>query len=111
MKKKISRRVPTAISLTAARTQLFSLTDAVAASGKAITLTEHGEPKAVLISVGDFERLAESVQRDSHPKLSRYERLAKSLADAGFILAEKSSRPYDASSKPSLKSLSKTSIV
>jgi prevent-host-death family protein len=44
------------MSVTDARTQLAELVNRVAYSGQQITLTRHGRPMAVLVSVGDAEQ-------------------------------------------------------
>ena len=94
--------VPRALPLTTVRRRLFELANHVVSTGQPITLTEHGQPKVVLVSVSRFERLLE-LEKTAAPRSasrtdleSRYERLAKSLAGAGFILSEKSARPYGA---------------
>ncbi len=100
------------ISLTAARQNLFELVDSVATTGRPVTLTEHGQPKAVVISVSDFEAWLETrpttplrsrrkqingrgvLQYAPTPKTSRYERLMYSLEQAGFILSERPTKGY-----------------
>ncbi len=102
------------ISLTVARQNLFDVVENVSKGGGPITLTEHGDPKAVLLSVKLFERWAEIVSSGkdsvvasqgelSRKTLSRYERLARSLENAGFLLREKPAISYSAKPKVSTK--------
>jgi prevent-host-death family protein len=51
------------MSVTDARTQLAELVNRVAYSGQQITLTRHGRPMAVLVSVADAEQARTSSEQ------------------------------------------------
>ncbi len=110
-----SKSLVNAVSLTVARQNLFELVENVAVTGQPVTLTEHGQPKVALIAIDDFEAWLETrfclplpkSQRSAgspvssrrqamkEPNLtSRYERLANSLEQAGFLLSERPTTWY-----------------
>lgn len=55
------------LSITDARRQLFSLTDAVYGKNSTFVLTERGKPKAVLMPVEEFESWQETAEILSDP--------------------------------------------
>lgn len=100
------------LSTTQARKNLFQLTKEVQTPGRYFTLTENGQPKAVLMSAEDFESWQETlevlqenpgivddirqVEKDIKTgEIESYPTLEKVLAEEGFIVAEKTNGSYD----------------
>ncbi len=51
----------TTLSITEARKNIFAIAEQVQKPGRYYTLTEKGEPKAVIVSMGEFESWAETL--------------------------------------------------
>lgn len=61
----------TTVPISEARRNIFQITDRVQRSSAHYTLTENGRPKAVIMSVDEFESLMETVAITADPQLMR----------------------------------------
>jgi len=95
------------LSITEARNNLFKITDEAQKSGAHFTLTEHGRPKAVIMSADEFDSWQETMEIMSDPELMKdikeaeedfkkgdYVTLEEVLAKEGFVLADKPKKKY-----------------
>src|SRR3990167_4953335 len=99
------------ISITEARKRIFEIIDEVQKPDTYYTLTEKGRPKAVILSVEEFESLWETIKTlEDIPDLVQragdaeraYERgeyvtLEGLLAKEGYVLADKGKQKYEVS--------------
>jgi len=60
-----------AVPLAMAKAKLSSLLDAVATSEESVTITRHGRPVAVLVSLDEFDGWQETLAIRSDPALMR----------------------------------------
>jgi len=99
------------IPITEARKKLFQITQQVQTPGQVITLTERGKPKAVIMSLDEFESWKETVEaltelpdlkkeiketekaieKDTYKKWTTLEQI---LAKQGFVLMDQSKKRY-----------------
>ena len=103
------------ISITEARKRIFEIIDEVQKPDTYYTLTEKGRPKAVILSVEEFESLWETIKtledipdlvqraEDSERAYERgeYVTLEELLAKEGYILADKGKQKYEVSRRRS----------
>jgi len=109
------------LSITEARNNLFKITDQAQKSGSYFTLTEHGRPKAVVMSADEFDSWQETMEvmcdfPDLKKDIEETEKAFKSgeykkwttledlLVKEGFVLADKSLKKYAVSNKHQAKS-------
>mgnify|MGYP003395358970 CR=1 FL=1 len=107
------------LSITEARNNLFKVTDQAQKSGARFTLTEHGRPKAVIMSAEEFESWRETLEvihdfpdlkkdikeTDKAVKSGEYKNwitLEKLLAREGFQVSDMSKK-YGVSTKGKTK--------
>lgn len=84
----------TKVSIGQVKRDISDLVNRVAYRGERIVLTSRGKPKAVLVSVEDYERLK---QEQTTNNLARWEIwLAESEKLTGEILARRNQEPFDA---------------
>lgn len=110
------------ISITEARNNIFKITDQIQKDGARFILTENGRPKAVIMSVEEFDSWQETVEIMSNPELMKeiesadedykkgnYITLEEMLNKEGFVLADKSKNKYvsNRSKKSGAKKLQK----
>jgi prevent-host-death family protein len=101
-------RTKTTISITDARKNIFDIAEEVQKPGVYYTFTEKGKPKAVMMSVDEFESWVETLEvmkdfpdlkndikeaRDEY-KRGEFITLEDLLAKEGFVLADKSRKKY-----------------
>lgn len=98
----------TTLPITEARKKIFQIADEVEKERTRFTLTERGVPKAVIMSVEEFESWIETVevmrefpdlekdikQAERDLKSGNYVTLEELLAREGFVLADKSKKGY-----------------
>lgn len=98
------------LSITEARRRIFEIVEEVQKPDSYYTLTENGRPKAVILSVEEFESLWETIRTlGDVPDLEKkakeaekaYERgeyvtLEALLAQGGYVLADKAKHAYEA---------------
>jgi prevent-host-death family protein len=83
----------THISIGRIKRDISELLNRVAFGGERIVLTSRGRPKAVIVSLEDYQRLQ---QGDEQAQLSSWKAwLAKNEALTGRILAERGGEPLD----------------
>ncbi|MFC1613240.1 type II toxin-antitoxin system Phd/YefM family antitoxin [Patescibacteria group bacterium] len=98
------------ISITEARNNFFEITDKAQKNREVFTLTEHGRPKAVIMSVDEFDSWQETLEIMNDPELMKdikeaekeiksgayknYPTLEEVLAKEGFVVADKSKNKY-----------------
>ena len=101
------------LSITDARKNLFKITDEARKSGAHFILTEHGRPKAVIVSTDEFDSWQETLEvtrdfpnlnkdikdAEKEYKKGNYVTLEKILAKEGFILADNGKKKYAVSSR------------
>ncbi|MCL4302825.1 MAG: type II toxin-antitoxin system Phd/YefM family antitoxin [Anaerolineae bacterium] len=84
----------TQVSIGQVKRDISDLVNRVAYRGERIVLTSRGKPKAVLVSVEDYERLK---QEQTTNNLVRWQAwLAESDKLTGEILARRNHEPFDA---------------
>ena len=111
----------TTLPISEARKKIFEIADAVQRPNIHYTLTDKGRPKAVIISIEQYESWVETmeVMRD-FPDLKKdiaevhadiksgeyknYITLEQLLAKEGFVVADKSKNKYNVSTKPKARS-------
>lgn len=108
------------ITLTEARRKIFDIAEEVQKPGVYYTLTEKGIPKAVMMSVEEFESWVETLEvmqdfPDLKKDIEETNKAVKSgeyknwitldqlLIKEGFVLADKSNKKYDILSKSKTK--------
>jgi prevent-host-death family protein len=99
------------IPITESRKKLFQITQQVQTPGQVITLTERGKPKAVIMSLDEFESWKETIEaltelpdlkkeiketekaieKDAYKKWTTLEQI---LAKHGFVLMDQSKKRY-----------------
>ena len=107
----------TTLSISEARKRIFEIAEEVQKPNTHFTLTENGRPKAVIISVEEFESLVETIEvlRD-FPDLQKdieeverdiasgayknYPTLEEILAKEGYVMADKGKMSYAVSRSP-----------
>ncbi len=108
----------TTLSISEARKKIFQLADEVQKPGVHYTLTENGRPKAVLMSVEEFESWAETLEvikefpdlendineAEKDYKNGNYVTLDEILVKEGYVLADKSKKKYEISTSRAKKS-------
>jgi len=98
------------LSITDARNNFFEIADKAQKSGEVFTLTEHGRPKAVIMSVDQFDSWQETLEIMGDEELMKdikevekdiksgayknYPTLEEVLAEEGFVIADKSKNKY-----------------
>lgn len=96
------------ISISEARKRIFEIVEEVQTPDKVYTLTENGKPKAVVLSVQEYESLLETIQvletfpdldkdvaeAEKDYKLGKCITLDDMFAKAGYVLADKSKTKY-----------------
>jgi prevent-host-death family protein len=104
-------RAKTTISISEARKKIFDIAKEVQKPGVHFTLTENGRPKAVVMSVEEFESWAETLEvmqdfPDLKKDLEKTDKAIKSgeyknwssledlLAKEGLLIADKSKKKY-----------------
>lgn len=81
------------VSIGQVKREISELVNRVAFGGERIVLTSRGKPKAVLVSMDDYERIQ---QADEEKRLSQWEAWrAKNEALTARILAERGGKPLD----------------
>jgi len=100
--------VKNTFSITEARKRIFDIANDVQRPGAIYTLTDKGRPKAVIMSAGEFESWAETLEvMEDFPNLKKdiaqarreykkgdYLTLDELLTKQGFVLADKSKNKY-----------------
>lgn len=98
----------TTISISEARKRIFDIAEEVQKPNNYYTFTENGRPKAVLMSAGDFDSWAETIEvmrefpdldkdiKDAERdyKKGNYITLDELLKKEGYVLADKGKRKY-----------------
>lgn len=83
----------TKVSIGQVKRDISKLVNRVAYGGERIVLTSRGKPKAVLISLADYEHLQQTTAAE---RLSRWQAwLAEADALSAAILARRGGRPID----------------
>jgi len=96
------------LPITEARRKIFDIADEAQATGTRFLLTAHGIPKAIVMSVAEFESWVETLEvMEDFPNLEKeikeaerglargnYATLEEVLAEEGFVLADKSKKGY-----------------
>lgn len=81
------------VSIGQVKREISQLVNRVAFGQERIVLTSRGKPKAVIVSLEDYERIR---QEDAQTRLSQWENwLEASEALAAKILAERDNQPVD----------------
>jgi prevent-host-death family protein len=78
----------TTLPLTEAKTRLNELIDSAISTHERVTITRHGKPAAVLISVDDLEALEETLYWQSQPGVREDIAQAREEAEAGTLMTE-----------------------
>lgn len=105
------------ISVTEARKRIFEIIEDVQKPDTYYTLTENGKPKAVVLSVEEFESLWETIETyEDFPNLAKdikeaeeeiargeYVTLEDLLAKEGYVLADKGKAKYEVSRRRTKK--------
>lgn len=100
------------LPITEARRKIFDIVDEAQETGTRFMLTTKGTPKAIVMSVAEFESWAETLEimedfpslgkdiKEAEADLARgnYIALEEVLAEEGFVLADKSKKGYVSSS-------------
>jgi prevent-host-death family protein len=81
------------VSIGEVKRDIAELVNRVADGGERIVLTSRGKPKAVLVSVEDYERLQSHEQNDSLQQWNEWMAQAEQLS--AEILARRQGRPVD----------------
>lgn len=81
------------LSITEARKRIFEIIDEVQKPDTHYTLTENGRPKAVILSVEEFESLWETIETledipDLAKDIEEYKRDKKTGADKSYVTLE-----------------------
>ncbi|MEK7510070.1 MAG: type II toxin-antitoxin system Phd/YefM family antitoxin [Patescibacteria group bacterium] len=114
----VRRTVP----ISEARKRIFEIADEVQQPDTYYILTENGKPKAVILSIEEFESLLETIkviqefpnlEKDIAEAQTQYERgeyvaLQEILARQGYVLADKGKQKYEVPRRHSQKSSKKT---
>ncbi|MEI6494563.1 MAG: type II toxin-antitoxin system Phd/YefM family antitoxin [bacterium] len=99
------------ISISEARKRIFEIADEVQSPNKVYTLTENGKPKAVIMSVEEYESLLETIdvlescpdlgerikEADDAVRTGNYKNfvtLDEMMLNWGFVAADKSNKKY-----------------
>ncbi len=110
------------ISISEARKRIFEIANEVQKPDTHYVLTENGKPKAVILSVEEFESLWETIEvlqefpnlekdiaeAEAEYKKGEYVTLEELLARQGYILADKGRQQYEVSHRHSKKNPKKT---
>lgn len=116
------------ISITEARNNIFKITDQIQKDGACFILTENGRPKAVIMSVEEFDSWQETAEvikdfpglgkdikeTDEAIKSGEYKNwttLEQLLAKEGFQAADKSLKKYEVSTKNKTKGGKRTKKI
>ena len=78
------------ISLTEAKAKLNELVEDAVTTSERVTITRHGRPAAVLISVDDLETMEETLFWQSQPGVHEDIGTARTEAETGQLLAAES---------------------
>lgn len=78
----------TTLPLTEAKTKLNELIDSAVSTHERVTITRHGKPAAVLLSVDDLEALEETLYWQSQPGAREDIVKAREEAEAGTLMTE-----------------------
>lgn len=78
----------TTLPLTEAKTKLNELIDSAVSTHERVTITRHGKPAAVLLSVDDLEALEETLYWQSQPGVREDIAKAREEAEAGTLMTE-----------------------
>lgn len=81
------------VSIGEVKRDISELVNRVAYGGERIVLTSRGKPKAVLVSVGDYERLQAEEDQRGQERWKEWLRKAESLSQD--ILRERNGKPLD----------------
>lgn len=101
------------LSLTEARKNIFQIIEDIEKNGAYYTLTERGRAKAVIMPASDFESWQETLEvikdfpnldktiKESEKDLKEKKAITLDsiLANAGYVLADKSKKKYDHNTK------------
>ena len=82
----------TTIPLTEARAKLNELVEDAVTTSERVTITRHGRPAAVLISVDDLETMEETLFWQSQPGVHEDIGTARTEAETGQLAAESAVR-------------------
>ncbi len=82
----------TTLPLTEAKTRLNELIDSAISTHERVTITRHGKPAAVLISVDDLEALEETLYWQSQPGVREGIAKAREEVEAGTLMTEAEAR-------------------
>jgi antitoxin YefM len=78
----------TTLPLTEAKAKLNELIESAVSTHQRVTITRHGKPAAVLISVDDLEALEETLYWQSQPGIHEDIAEASDEAQAGTLMSE-----------------------
>ncbi len=78
----------TTLPLTVAKSRLNELIDEAVRTNERVTITRHGRPAAVLISVDDLESMEETIFWSGVPGLAEEVAVGRAEAAAGELLSE-----------------------
>jgi antitoxin YefM len=78
----------TTLPLTEAKAKLNELIDSAISTHQRVTITRHGKPAAVLMSVDDLEALEETLYWQSQPGVQEDIAKARDEAEAGTLMSE-----------------------
>lgn len=78
----------TTLPLTEAKAKLNELIDSAISTHERVTITKHGKPAAVLLSVDDLEALEETLYWQSQPGVQEDIAKAREEAEAGALMTE-----------------------
>lgn len=106
-------KTPKILSISEARKNIFSLVDEASKPGNYIILTENGRPKAVVLSIEEFESWKETLEvqamfpglREEADKAKQsyqwgnFITLEELLAKEGYVLADKGKKQYGVSNR------------
>jgi len=110
------------VSISEARKRIFEIADEVQQPDTYYVLTENGRPKAVILSIEEFESLRETIEvleefpnlkkdiaeAEAEYKRGEYVTLEEVLAKQGYVLADKGKQQYEVSRRHSKKNSKKT---
>ncbi|WP_343602666.1 type II toxin-antitoxin system Phd/YefM family antitoxin [Mycobacterium sp.] len=82
----------TTLPLTEAKAKLNELIDSAINTHERVTITRHGKPAAVLMSVDDLEALEETLYWQSQPGVHEDIAKAREEAEAGALMTEAEAR-------------------
>jgi antitoxin YefM len=78
----------TTVPLTEAKAKLNELVDEAVRTHERVTITRHGRPAVIMMSVDDFEAIEETLFWQSQPGVEADVRVGRAEADAGTLSDE-----------------------